>query len=196
MRRVINGVFIAGLLLCLAGKSTVTSKESAKTKLQEMHIPVTVQSLFERATISDSEAVELLLTAGIDPNVKEKGITPLMAACFYGKIKVAELLIKHGVDTNAKGDWGLTPIISALPANDIDIIKLLLENDAEPNVKDEKGMSPLAYACKQKDYRYVKLLLKNGADPDTTYKGKTVLLLSKEQKQADIVSLLKKNGAK
>ncbi len=58
-----------------------------------------------------TEIVELLIAAGADINVKNRGGgTPLYDAAFRGRKEIAELLIAKGADVNAKGVDGITPL--------------------------------------------------------------------------------------
>ena len=96
MKRMINAVFIAGALICLAAKAAPITKEVAELKLKKLHIPITVQSLFERGTISDSEAVQLLLENRADPNTTYNGKTVLQLSKERKNSDIVSLLKKHG----------------------------------------------------------------------------------------------------
>jgi ankyrin repeat protein len=198
MKRIVNAVFLVAFISSIGAgcQSASVSKEAAVSELREMG-PISEEFLFDRVRASDSEAVKLLLEAGIDARSRVKGgITPLMLACNKGKLYVAKILIDSGADINAKNDEDVTPIIAALPARDYDIIRMLLERGANPNSQSKEGVTPLGYACSREDCRLVDLLLKNGADPNTVFEDKPVLEISRALGNSRIVLLLEKYGAK
>ena len=62
--------------------------------------------------------------------------------------EAAKLLVKKGVDVNAKDEMGRTPLITAIEEDwaGTHWVELLLENGADVNQADEDGDSPLDIA--------------------------------------------------
>ena len=90
--------------------------------------------------------LEVLLSAGADPNIKNKeGNTALHEATLGGDEEVALLLIQSGADVNAINNEGLTPLWSASAMGLPKVVSTLLEHGANPNVRAE-GMTPLHMA--------------------------------------------------
>ena len=94
-------------------------------------------SLLHYAT-GKPDITKLLLEKGADPNVvdRENGCTPLhyvASGSEEGKDykTVAELLISHGTNVNAKNWEGKTPLTLAQEAGNTDIVKLLKKHGAK-----------------------------------------------------------------
>src|SRR5439155_20945264 len=60
--------------------------------------------------------------------------------------EVAELLLKHKADINAKDDAGATPLHYAAEAGKVPAVRWLLTKGAVTDIKDEEGYTPEARA--------------------------------------------------
>ena len=109
-----------------------------------------------------SKLVTLLLHAGADPNISDKGHnTALYTACWLDHFVFASMLIDGGADTNPQS---CSPLHVACVRNNIDIVELLLENRADPNWSSSKEHI-LNIAHNEECYEVVRLLLEYGAEP-------------------------------
>ena len=63
----------------------------------------------------------------------DHGCTPLHIIAQNGNVKIAELLIKAGVNTNTKDKKGSTPLHYAAEAGNDDIMELLIRAGADKN---------------------------------------------------------------
>jgi ankyrin repeat protein len=69
------------------------------------------------------------------------------AHAFLGQPKdVAELLLAHKADVNAKSKGGFTPLHFAASEGHQDVAEVLLAHKADVNTKDDSGWTPLHYA--------------------------------------------------
>ena len=90
--------------------------------------------------------LEVLLSAGADPNIKDKkGNTALHDAVLGSDDEVALLLIQSGADVNASNNEGVTPLCFASGMGLPRVVSALLERGANPNVRME-GVTPLHMA--------------------------------------------------
>jgi ankyrin repeat protein len=71
----------------------------------------------------------------------EKNDNLLIEACYDSNIKVAELLIKNGIDLNAKNFRGETALMIACVKTDIPMIKLLVSSGADLNETNNNNCS-------------------------------------------------------
>jgi cytohesin len=100
---------------------------------------------------------------------------------------VAELLLAHKADVNAKGKWNITPLYLAAGSGHKEVVELLLANKADVNARDSyEGMTPLHCAAAFGHKNVAELLLTNNADVNATNKvGNTPLRLA-EMEQAKV----------
>ena len=129
--------------------------------------------LLEAAGHGHAEIVKFLIAKGADVNARGKGLTPLLAACAGGHLRIGPA-----------GDKPKT-------------IRVLLENGADVNVQDESwmktGRTPLMYAVMQGDAALVQAFLAKGARLDLKNKdGDTALSLAKKDGLEYITQLLEK----
>ncbi len=137
--------------------------------------------------------------------------------------ELARLLIKAGVDVNAKDKDGKTPLMRTYTSPyiknigysygasphlmyddgevvDRGMVRLLLQNGANINAQDDEGNTYLMQIILSTRYNRqdaCRLLLDSGAKTDIKNKdGKTALRLAREQKIDDVVKLLEERGAK
>jgi len=154
--------------------------------------------LIQAASNGDLSRVQILLTEGINANVKgEYDKTPIIAASENGHMEIVKLLIEKGADVNAKDSSSRTALMYASKGNgNTAIVKLLLDNGANVNAKDKDGGTALMMASYH-DIEMVKLLLDKGADINA--KGSlwndTALWSAVKGEHTDIVKLLLEKGA-
>lgn len=99
--------------------------------------------LLEAVCENQLAAVEVLLKAGANPNVRSsEGDTPLRACAEVGHVGMASLLLGAGA-AQTINDWGgltgYTALGHAAARLDLPMIKLLLEAGADPRAPDEDG---------------------------------------------------------
>jgi len=71
---------------------------------------------------------------------------PIHKACYNGWLEDVELMIKHGVDINVRGDIGNTPLHEAVMSGNVDLVVMLVFNGADKFVKNDYGDEPIDYA--------------------------------------------------
>ena len=111
--------------------------------------------IFYTAIYFDKEDVlKYVLTKYKDINNRlysdEYGLTLLTYACKLSNVKLARILLEHGIDVNGYQSpydtYKVYPIMEAIANNNIELVKLLLEYHADLNIKDSNGNTPLALA--------------------------------------------------
>ena len=80
----------------------------------------------------------------------EYGLTLLTYACKLSNVKLAHILLEHGINVNGYQSpcdtYKVYPIMEAIANNNIELVKLLLEYHADLDIKDSNGSTPLALA--------------------------------------------------
>ncbi|EDQ88308.1 uncharacterized protein MONBRDRAFT_26336 [Monosiga brevicollis MX1] len=96
------------------------------------------------------------------------GGTPLHRACYYGHVKVVEILLKHGVYVEAKDNDSQTPLHYACTYGHDKVVEMLLKHGVYVEAKNNRGKTPLQLACatSSASRKVVQQLLRHGADPD------------------------------
>ena len=99
-------------------------------------------------TATDPDVIDLLMSAGADPNVRmsgglrldtRPGQTPLHVAAAQNPTPgIIDALVAAGADINARDDEGNTPLHVAR-ANDRAVVEALLRLGADPLARDQRG---------------------------------------------------------
>jgi ankyrin repeat protein len=110
------------------------------------------------------------------------GSTPLSTAAGKSEIEIADVLLQHGADVNARDEIGRTPLLVAiLNFVDIGLLRLLLETGADVNMEDKRGLTSLWATILENGNPYIlRLLLEYGADAAVPYFGKTLLEVARK----------------
>jgi uncharacterized protein len=115
--------------------------------------------LFLAAEVNNLDVIKALVDAGADPLIaSERGTTPLMMAAGAGTdvqrerepqerataVETAKLLVEHGADVNAAGQYGWTALHAAAYQGLNDVIAYLVSKGAKIDQKDEFGQTALS----------------------------------------------------
>ena len=142
---------------------------------------------------ADSEAVDLFLLAGMDPNIISNGYAALEHAAFSKNL--VQVLLRAGADPNTSGGV-TTPLVEAATQGDSATVALLLDSGADPNLGDATDRTPLMAASKRGELIIVSALLRAGARVNQRSKfGSNALALARAGGHEDIVAALQKAGA-
>ncbi len=134
----------------------------------------------------NTASVRLLLEHGAKVNVKNNlGQTPLGYAVMWGNARLARLLVEYGADVDVKGTNGYTPLLSAL-SRFAD-----LETAPEGTFMGNSNLSS------EDNTKMAELFLEKGADVNAkSDDGQTPLSLAQKSKNAVMIQLVKRYGAK
>jgi ankyrin repeat protein len=128
----------------------------------------------------------LHLACGVD-------ISKQAATAARDSIKVAEILLSHGVDVNdpafTEGDWKATPLWYAIAfGRNLDLARYLLKHGSDPN-------HCLFAAAYNNDTAAIRLLSKHGAEIDPEAEGATPFLFAVQWSRFEAAEELLKLGA-
>ena len=186
---------------------------------------MSIEALVQAASSGDLDTMKALLEG--NPKLAEEtlpsGMSPLMAAMYYGKQLAVEWLLDQGVtvtihEAAALGDDetlnymlnlepqllsqysfdGWTPLHLAAFFGGFEAAKLLLERGADANARSTNGMSnmPIHAAAAGNRTNLVALLLEHGADPNVRQSGGwTPIQQAADHCDAEMVQLLLRHGA-
>ncbi|XP_015910756.1 ankyrin repeat and protein kinase domain-containing protein 1 [Parasteatoda tepidariorum] len=123
---------------------------------------------------------------------------PLRLAIVNNHYEIAELLLHHGANPNAR--YFLGAEINLISPLNTRFLELLLKYGADPNSKDRTGITPLMKACRHpKGLQAAQMLIKYGANVNEMtperHDHRTVLHYAVLSGNMDIVKLLLKHGA-
>jgi len=206
MSKIRNIILIATLLM-VAITACSKSPETARKELGQMNIDYTDDSFFNYVERGDKVVVELFLTAGKSPNLRERdsGYSVLMSAAFKGHDEIVKLLIAKGADVNAKVDKGFTALMLSLVKYP-DVAKTLIKKGADVNAAitegEGAGRTVLMMATQYSNKEIVEMLLDKGANVnaeayDTQLKGpRTALTEAILRGDLEITKALLDKGAK
>ena len=159
--------------------------------------------LFLAVDESENEILQILITAGADPNAGAS--TPLCEAIYWGRTTIVQTLVNGSADVNAtcqsetRSYNGKTPLFLAVDESENEILQILITAGADPNAG---ASTPLCEAIYWGRTTIVQTLVNGSADVNATcrsetrsYNGKTPLFLAKEEDENEIVQILTDAGA-
>jgi ankyrin repeat protein len=128
--------------------------------------------LTHAASKGHAEICQMLLDRGADVNQRSEGvvrdsgvstlgITPLIYACWKGRVDAVQILLAvDGIDVNYRKDNGVTALYTSCAMGHFSVIKMLLAVDGiQVNQANGDGWTPLNMACQNGHSKVVKMLL-------------------------------------
>ena len=140
----------------------------------------------------------LIVECSQDVNAQafDKRETPLHVALRRRHMDIAQLLLKHGADPDARFYGKYTLLHQASNEGDVELAQFLLKHGADKDAQNERGQSPLILASRMRCMEIVRDLLKHGADMEARDMGGwTPLIHASTIGDTEIARLLLKQGA-
>jgi ankyrin repeat protein len=149
--------------------------------------------VFEASAFGDVARLNRLLASDREL-VKARstdGFTPLHLACFFGQLDAAEILVRHGADTNADSPSRIAVIHSAAASRNAELLKLVLRGGANPNSQQQRGYTALHEAAMHNSVERAQALLDAGADPAIkSDEGQTATDMAEQNGGREVLELL------
>jgi hypothetical protein len=108
---------------------------------------------------------------------------------------VAEILLAHGADINAKGINEYTPLGTAVSSGQVEMVKYLLSKGADVNARAIYGCTPLYTAVSERKVELARLLSEHGANANLKCNGRTPLMASVSNDDVEMTEMLLSFGA-
>ena len=106
------------------------------------------QDLVTAVRRGDSDVVQQLLSAGVDPHGTDHTGRPLLTlAASLGYAEVVQVLLKQGADINAVDREGRNSLMLAAAGGHMAVVDALLAGKAELDRQDTNGMTALHWAA-------------------------------------------------
>ena len=119
----------------------------------------------EIARRGDTEVMQALLQAGLDPGLRDpRGYDLLMIAAYSGHADMVDLLLSHDADPDGRDPAGNTPLIGLGFKGFPDVARKLLAGGADPDARNGAGATALHFAAMFRQEALLDILLEHGAD--------------------------------
>jgi ankyrin repeat protein len=144
-------------LLFEAGANLNTTNDYGLTPL--------LYSLFN----DNRDIATFLLRNGANVNYKSRqgGSPALLIAAQKANLAFLDLLIAHGADMRARGQFNTRVLHAAVASNQLNVVKFVVSKGAEIEVRDTYGRTPLHEAVINNNRDIVAFLVSKGADINT-----------------------------
>ncbi len=93
----------------------------------------------------------------------DNAATALHMAARVGNDKSAEIILKSGVDLDARDSYGSTPLLTSIEYGNFSTAALIISFKPDISAADNTGISPLDAALRAHDIQTAQILLENGA---------------------------------
>jgi ankyrin repeat protein len=173
--------------------------------------------LAEAVRVANANMAGMILDAKADPNrANQDGETPIMLAAKTGAVKVAELLVAHDANVNARELFrNQTALMWAAAESKPEMVAFLISKGASVNVRPTAndwpsqmtneprvqyrptgGLTPLLYAARAGCRGCIEALLKGGADIDMPNPdGMTPMMMAIDNSHYEVARYLLEQGA-
>lgn len=147
-------------------------------------------------THSNVQMMKVLISSGIDVNVKHEGENKLHIFSVLGKLERVKFCVECGFNINEQNDRGKTPLHLAIEEKHYQIVEFLTESGADLSIPDNNRDTPLHVAAIMRGLGVIKLLLQYGSDISSKNGyGMTPLHLASQGGNLEIIRLLIKYGS-
>jgi len=176
------------IVLAILGGAFLGYKKIAHNQLSQTPLETIVQKgiTFEEKNFviyagrGDKTIVNAFLDAGMSVDVVRStdGWNPLIAASFYKKPEIVELLLKRQASINFQDRYGKTALMQASAMGAEDIVIMLLASGADPNIQDKNHRTALSEAYSKKHAKIAEILKEAGAElplPPKVLKNATLI---------------------
>eukprot|EP01060_Flectonema_neradi_P003715 TRINITY_DN1241_c1_g1_i1.p1 TRINITY_DN1241_c1_g1~~TRINITY_DN1241_c1_g1_i1.p1 ORF type:complete len:389 (+),score=70.32 TRINITY_DN1241_c1_g1_i1:52-1218(+) len=179
-----------------------SAKDIAQKQLLQLGISLSVKQLMNAVRYGNSQAIRLLVSAGIDvnslyepPGSSCQQKTALMLAAQEQQLETVKILLELGAEPNiSTSPLGETALDLAIASPEV--TRLLLEHGADCTHRDAYGMIPLMYAVMNGHIETAKILLEGGSDiNEADNEGITALIHASEVGNFEEVKFLTDNNA-
>ena len=138
---------------------------------------------------------QLLLAKGesYDKTLDERQVTMLHSACIYGMTSIAQYLLAHGADPNAKSYDNWTPVHVVAQYGQLATLRILLLKGGNPTATNVRGVTPLHLAAQSGHLDVAKMLFDFNRELDPaplTESHTTPLFLAANDGHVDIFDYL------
>lgn len=191
-----------GALADPAGPASEPSGETMSAASRHAQIPSAADyvNLRRACHAGNLDEIRRLLDFGCDVNElePEHGTTPLFAACVFGQVEAARLLLNRGADV--EGGTGVNkPLLIACSEGHYGVVCLLIfvgRANINCGTVEDPTPSALFIASAKNHLAVVKLLLNRGADMSwRRYDGMTALIFACRNGRTEVARLLIDRGA-
>ncbi len=168
--------------------------QCAKDELESAGLFFSVFHFFYCIRENKYDAVELYMTADMQPDVKdEQGVTGLCHAVRLNNNEIAKLLIESDCNINIQsGDNNNNALMDAAANNNTEIVRLLIELGSDLNVQSKNEQTALMLAVGRGNENNTRLLLEAGAEVEIKdVLGMTAMRYAEILKYKTLIKLFK-----
>lgn len=177
------------------GVAVVSPDElAARERLAQKKIPFSEEAFTRAVEEGDTGAVELLLAAGMSPEVRDGvGRTALITAASRGRNHVSQELLSRGADVNARDADGSTALMQSALAGHQETTDVLLRGGADVNLNNNQGQTALILAAARGHADIVRKLLDRGAKLELRDRnGRDALAWAEVNNKSEVADLLRR----